>query len=131
MRESTFFTPDEASLGYMHIASVKFILGKPSHTLHDSQPFWLRIARPGRAFIILYSSFTREGMLLAAILVVSYAKVAIGIDAHGVSDLMMASKDEDAIGIDVNATHEKVEKVDVGDMDNINDMDSTQPDRNT
>ena len=70
-------------------------------------------------------------MLLAAILVVSYAKVAIGIDAHGVSDLMMASKDEDAIGIDVNATHEKVEKVDVGDMDNINDMDSTQPDRNT
>ena len=69
-------------------------------------------------------------MLLAAILVVSYAKVAVGIDSHGVSNLMMASKDKDAIGIDVNATHEKVEKVDVGDMDNINDMDSTQPDRN-
>ena len=67
-------------------------------------------------------------MLIAALLVISSAKlgVDVGVDSHGDLDFKMTSNGKGFIGIELDTTHEKMEKAHAGDMDYINDMDSTQ-----
>ena len=74
-------------------------LFKP-HFLAESKAYFLnekiicsRIARPGLASIILYPSFILAGTLIAALLVISPAKVAVGVDSRGNLDLNMLSNE--------------------------------------
>lgn len=65
-------------------------------------------------------------MLIIAILATASAKVAVGVDSRGGLDLSLGSNDKDIIGTGLDATKEKMDTADAGDMEGNKDMDSTQ-----
>lgn len=92
-----------------------------------------RVAREGETISI----FTRDGMLVAAILAIASAKVAVGVGSGGDLTLVSASESKDImVHLDAKEKNDEVaagtgsmeqmDNEDAGDMENIDKMDSAQ-----